>query len=306
MYMFCDIGETYTIQCCTDGVWGNHTTDGTGRGWTHIFLYLMTEDNSPGQYTNVIALQDDPSKGYTGRRTWTFTVPDNGTPYTKIMFRFDIHSDGNTSYTVNWWDLKVERGNKDTDWTPSPEDMATLKEVNHAQTTADEATAKAVNAETLIAQLSDSISMLVTDGNGTSLMTQTEDGWTFSTANIQNSVNKVSEDLNSLTQEVGSVDSAVNLLQQAVDDLGEIAEYVKITTYEDEPCIELGEGDSEFKLRITNTRMMFTEGSTVLAYFNNQSLHVKKIVVEEEFQQGGFVWKARANGNLGLVWKGGN
>lgn len=201
---------------------------------------------------------------------------------------------------------KLELGNKATDWTPAPEDMATVKEVETAQTTADEAGSVASNAETLVKQLSDSISMLVTDGNGTSLMTQTEDGWTFSTADIQSLVNDVSDGLNSLTEEVGDVGSAVDILQQAVNDLGEIAEYVKITTFEDEPCIELGEGDSEFKLRITNTRMIFAEGSTVLAYFTNQSFHSKKVVIEEELQQGGYVWKARANGNLGLTWKGGN
>lgn len=98
---------------------------------------------------------------------------------------------------------------------------------------------------------------------------------------------------------------ALNGKQYSIADLGRIGEYVHIGTYEGEPCIELGENDSEFKLRITNTRMMFTEGSNVLAYFNNQSFHVKKAVVEEELQQGGFVWKARSNGNLGLVWKGG-
>ena len=148
--------------------------------------------------------------------------------------------------------------------------------------------------------------MLVTDGNGTSLMTQTDTGWTFSTAEIQTTVNATSEGLANLIKEIGDTNSAVDILQQAVNDLGTIAEYVKIGVYEDEPCIELGEGDSDFKLRITNTRMMFTEGSTVLAYFNNQSFHVKKAVVEEELQQGGFVWKVRSNGNLGLMWKGGN
>ena len=202
--------------------------------------------------------------------------------------------------------LKLEFGTKATDWTPAPEDMAASEDVAHAQTTADEATARITTAETLIRQLSDSISMLVTDGNGTSLMTQTDDGWVFSTADIQNTVNRISENLSTLTDDVGNVDNTVSILQQAVDDLGILGEYIQITTYEDEPCIELGELDSDFKLRITNTRMMFTEGSVVLAYFTNQSFHSKKVVVEEELQQGGFVWKARANGNLGLVWKGGN
>lgn len=92
--------------------------------------------------------------------------------------------------------------------------------------------------------------------------------------------------------------------QRSISDLGVIGEYVRISTYEGEPSIELGESDSEFKLRITNTRMIFTEGSKVLAYFNNQSLHITKAVIEEELQQGGFVWKVRSNGNMGLMWKG--
>lgn len=178
--------------------------------------------------------------------------------------------------------------------------------VDSISTTVANHSTSVTNTETLIQQLSESISMLVTDGNGTSLMTQTEDGWTFSTANIQSLVNSVSEGLSSLTEDVGDVNDTVDILKQAVYDLGEIAEYVSIGTYEDEPCIELGESDSEFKLRITNTRMMFAEGANILAYFNNQSLHIKKAVVEEELQQGGFVWLVRSNGNLGLVWKGGN
>lgn len=200
--------------------------------------------------------------------------------------------------------IKIEKGNKPTDWTPAPEDMASASEVEHATDTAERAHTRIAEAEALIEVLSESISMLVTDGSGASLMTQTENGWTFSTGPIQDLANRTSESLSDLIREVGDVNGAIDILQQAVNDLGEIAEYVKIGTYESEPCIELGESDSDFRLRITNTKMIFTEGSTVLAYFNNQSLHIKKAVVEEELQQGGFVWKARSNGNLGLVWKG--
>ena len=92
--------------------------------------------------------------------------------------------------------------------------------------------------------------------------------------------------------------------QYSIADLGQIGDYVHIGTYEDEPCIELGESDSDFKLIITNTRIMFTEGVDIPAYINNQSLHIKKAVIEEELQQGDFVWRIRSNGNMGLVWKG--
>lgn len=96
----------------------------------------------------------------------------------------------------------------------------------------------------------------------------------------------------------------VNGEPHSLADLGAIGEYVTIGTYEGEPCIELGETDSDFKLLITNTRMLFMEGTEVVAHISNQSLHIKKAVIEEELQQGDFVWKVRANGNIGLMWKG--
>jgi hypothetical protein len=237
--------------------------------------------------------------------------PDNGTfevqftvPEDTAYIHIGVGSDSVSNYYVDR--LKIEQGTRATDWTPAPEDMATSDDARLAQATADAAQETASHAETLIQQLSHSISMLVTDGNGTSLMTQTEDGWTFSTADIQATVASAAEDLDALNNALGNTNSTVDVLQQAVADLGELAEYVKIGTYENEPCIELGESDSEFKLRITNTRILFMEGPSVIAHFTNQSLHIKKAVIEEELQQGEFVWKARANGNLGLIWKGVN
>lgn len=103
-----------------------------------------------------------------------------------------------------------------------------------------------------------------------------------------------------------SIMYSLNGSQRNIADLGMIGEYVKIGTYEGEPCIELGEKDSDFKLLITNTRILFMEGTAVPAYINNQSLYIGKAVIEEELQQGEFVWKVRSNGNLGLVWKGVN
>lgn len=234
-----------------------------------------------------------------------FTIDDKGTDdtYTESTSnKIEFYCPSQMGCSIR--QVKVEIGTNCTDYTPAPEDMATAEDASHAQTTADAAQQTADDAKSLIQQLSDNITMLVTDGNGTSLMTQTDDGWTFSTSDLQKTVDATSEGLDSLVNELGSTNSVVSVLQQAVDDLGVLADYIKIGTYEDEPCIELGESDSEFKLRITNTRIMFMEGSGIPAYFTNQSMHIKKAVIEEELQQGGFVWKVRSNGNMGLVWKG--
>lgn len=184
-------------------------------------------------------------------------------------------------------------------------EAADLKyDITAVESSIDLAEERISTAETLIEQLTDSIMTLVTDGNGESLMVQTKKGWTFSTGQIQDTVNTTSENLNKLTNEVGNANSAISILQQAVTDLGILNDYIKIGTYEDEPCIELGETDSNFRLLITNTRILFMEGTGVPAYISNQSLYITKAVIKEELQQGEFTWKARSNGNLGLIWKG--
>lgn len=235
--------------------------------------------------------------------TLTITNEDKGETYTGTYYnRIEFYASDQTGVLLK--KIKVEKGNKATDWTPAPEDMATSDDLATVQSAADLVETRVTTAETLIEQLSDCIAVLVRDANGESLMIQTEDGWSFSTASIQETVDATSENLDSLINEVGDVNSAVDALQQAVTDLGILNDYVKIGSYENEPCIELGETDSDFKLIITNTRIMFMEGSGMPAYISNQSLHIKKAVVEEELQQGEFVWKIRNNGNLGLVWKG--
>lgn len=144
--------------------------------------------------------------------------------------------------------------------------------------------------KTSIQLLNDSIQMMVTDGNGVSLMEQTSYGWTFNLGTIQNGINANSES-------IGNLDASVKELSQLND-------YVVVTTYNGQPCIELGEANSEFKVRITNTDIQFLEGTTVPAYMSNQKLYIEKAEVTEELQFGGFVWQKRSNGNLGLLWKG--
>lgn len=205
---------------------------------------------------------------------------------------------------------KLELGSKDTDWTEAPEDV--IYRVNKTNETAANASNMATNnstrldrAESLIEQLVDRISMIVTDSSGTSLWEQTADsGWTFSMAQTQESIETIRGLINDTNLAVGSTDATVEALRGAMNDITNSFEWVKVTTYQDEPCIILGETDSDFRLLITNTRIMFMEGSNIPAYISNQALNIKKAIIEDELKQGNFVWKIRSNGNMGLVWKG--
>ena len=101
-----------------------------------------------------------------------------------------------------------------------------------------------------------------------------------------------------------SIMYALDGSQYSVEDLAAISEYVHIGTYEDEPCLKLGEDDSDFQAIITNTRILFFDGSIIPAYISNQALNIEKAVIKDELQIGGFVWKKRTNGNVALMWKG--
>lgn len=231
------------------------------------------------------------------------------TCYAVLMFY------GNAGSTNKWIEirdksLKLEKGNRATDWTPAPEDITS--DINDAANMASGADSLAKShdgrisdAESIIEQLSNSISMLITDANGQSLMTQTSNGWSFNISGIQNSVVETSDNLEKLTEQLGDVDATVSVLDKVVEKLKENSEYVRIGVYEDEPCIELGEADTDFGLKITNTRMIFIDSTGDPTYISKDGLYTNTLTVGNELRQGSWVWVERANGNYGLTYRGG-
>lgn len=116
-------GETYIIQCKTNGPWGKHISDGTGNGATHLFAYLYTKDMNGWSFKYSIALvaANSYKTNTTGLGIWKLKIP-NDEELTTMRLRVDIHSNGSTQYSYKYWDFKVEKGNIATDWTPAPED----------------------------------------------------------------------------------------------------------------------------------------------------------------------------------------
>lgn len=242
----------------------------------------------------------------------TFTTPDVWNDESIICYSRRWTTDGASPVGYDAFkvtDFKIEKGNKATDWTPALEDVesgidAAQETADHANESATSANERVTTAESQIQQLSNCIATLVRDGNGESLMTQTEDGWAFNMAQITDTLDSATADIDTLTESLGGVDNTVNALKQAVSDLGILTDYVIVTTYNGQPCIELGEAENGFKLRITNTQIQFLADGAIPAWLSNQKLFIEKAEVTDELQFGGFVWKARSNGNMGLMWKG--
>lgn len=183
------------------------------------------------------------------------------------------------------------------------------QEASEAQRTSDANDARLTVSESTIEQLSDTISTLITDENGSSMMTQTSTGWTFNIGNIQNTLDATANGLNNLSENIDDIDGSISSLNELISDLSEKTAYINITTDNESPCIELGITDNGFKVRITNTAINFLNGDTTIAYVQNDALQIEKGKFNDELLIGNnddpskkvaYSWKMRSNKNLGL------
>lgn len=250
-------------------------------------------------------------KTNTGEGSWqyltkTFTTDDRLSAATRSEFYVytrDVTGD------IYFYNLKLEKGNKPTDWTPALEDVDA--DISDAQNAADAAQSTADNTQTTvtevqskITQLSNMIANLVTDENGGSMMTQTSDGWTFNMSSISGNLEAVQNALVDMQANQNDTNNLLEKISNLVDSVAKKTAYITMAIDDNgDPCIELGKSDNEFKVRITNTAIDFLEGSSRIAYANNNTFYSIKIITEElQIGKGpGFVWALRANGNLGLV-----
>ena len=102
----------------------------------------------------------------------------------------------------------------------------------------------------------------------------------------------------------GNNKKSIENVEQDIDNALAKTEYIAVGTDEnDKPYIELGKGDSDFKVKITNEEIQFNDGPITPAYISNQKLMIEKAQVDNELRFGNFVWKERKNGNMGLTWE---
>ena len=303
-----EVGQAYTLSFDWSVDWGdldpmNYVYASVGCGATAgAFSYDIAQ---------TVSLT---SQGQTsGKAILTFTPTEtqlDGRPYFSmrpIRVNTENALDGSL-WTIK--NLKLEKGNKATDWTPAPEDVA--GDIAEAQNTANNAAESVATAESAIQQLADSIAQLVRDGNGGSLIRQDSNGlWYFNIGEIEKSISDTANELDGLSGVVLDANGKIDVLQSTAASLQKRTEYVRSYTDENgQPCLELGEGDSIFKVRITNTEIQFAEGTAIPAKLNRKMLVIEKAMVKDELQfgddevvDGVWIWKRRSNGNLGLSWK---
>lgn len=259
-----------------------------------------------GGYTGLCELWTSGTNKQIISRTFTCSYYEGRTPednldYANVdIYRYPNDGTVTSNTTIHW--IKIEEGTKATDWTPAPEDLELR--VAGTEQRVNENAADISNAESRIDQLANSIVTIVKDSNGQSMLQQTSTGWTFSTEQLEKDVNQTQKDLSALTSDVTNVNDIVTGLSnrlQAYDD------YVHVGSRDGEPCIELGERSNDNKVIITNTRILFQEGSAVPVYIKDRTLVAENVTVTQRLSNlykyiGNWSWGFRPNGNYGLTF----
>lgn len=269
--------------------------------------------NVSGVYTFSAWIKSDASGSLTVGESYLETSP--GWIQCKATFTadtVDLNIVFSTPGTYYIYHPQLEIGTMATDWTPAPEDtddrLATTDQaISDNKNAIDDANNRVSLAEASLQVLADSVVTLATDDEGnTSVLQQKGTGWIFSLGNLENTVSEALDALAQLTEGQDATQLAIDSLKRSVAEHAELQDYVVVSEYNGQPCIELGEIGGEFKLRITNTEMYFMAGAMILTTVTNKKMIAEKIEIRDELQQGSFVWKTRANGNLGLTRIGGS
>ena len=94
----------------------------------------------------------------------------------------------------------------------------------------------------------------------------------------------------------------------SMDDVKQLTDHVKIGSYVDAetgetlPCVELSEMDSDFKMRLTNKSATFADGVNDSTVIDSDGIETENLRVKNDIRHYDYVWRRRANGNLGLMW----
>lgn len=258
------LGVRVGIHSCDED--GNFLTDS---GWKQFY------NNNPMEFTtasNVHYLK------------FVFTVSTTGTNVT-------TGGTEDTTAFINVKDwlrgclIKIEKGNKATDWTPAPED------VDEAINT--ERTERQSAIETKANEITSKVSETYVSNSAfehyqntvSSQFTQTKNDFTWS---INQSVTDAK---NEISGQIDSVNGRVDGLKQTTDNVNSYMSF-------DNDGLTLGKSDSAFKTKITNEEWSIQKNGAKVTYINDQTMYITDGQFTQSLKIGAFGFVPRANGSL--------
>lgn len=293
--VYIEVGETYTLSCYYNGT---RVTD-QSHGCAYIYAYDSND-------TKII----DGDYMTTSNGISTRTVTEENISYVTVSFGVKNCVAGDV-YAV-----KLEKGNKATDWTPAPEDID--KDIGTAQNAADSGIDRIAKLEAYVKILDEAIANIVRKNGDSSVMIQDENEttWYFDVGNLEKDTQANASAIENLEDQSTKNKTELDKLKELVEDH---EERFTISVFEGEPCAILHEKTDSDRVQIlTNTRRIFARkievinsetGETETQYTDlivtdYETTRSIKAEFDESAKIGQWVWKQRSNGNIGLMWNG--
>lgn len=196
----------------------------------------------------------------------------------------DQSSAGTSSTDLNW--VKLELGNKATDWSPAPEDV----DQNILSTSAEQAQAVFdVGKDSIMAQVSQTY---YTIDEATGLAKQIAD------ANL--AITHTANELNLKFDSYVIQDEFDEVTGTLTDKMDVIDKYIRFVDGD----IILGEDGNPVTLKIENDRIAFSENNNEVMYINNEVLNINNAEIKNRLRIANFAFVPRASGNMSIVYTG--
>ena len=210
--------------------------------------------------------------------------------YAYIQF-YNSNANVEASFTARFKNVKLELGNKATDWTPAPEDVD--EAINTERTerqSAIETKANEITSKVSETYVSNSAFEHYQNTVSTQF-TQTKKDFTWS---INQSVTDAK---NEMSGQIDSVNGRLDGLKQTTDNVNSYMSF-------DNDALTLGKSDSAFKTKITNQEWSIQKNGAKVTYINDQTMYITDGQFTQSLKVGAFGFVPRANGSLDFkkVW----
>lgn len=204
--------------------------------------------------------------------------------YAYIQF-YNSNANVEASFTARFKNVKLELGNKATDWTPAPEDVD--EAINTERTerqSAIETKANEITSKVSETYVSNSAFEHYQNTVSTQF-TQTKKDFTWS---INQSVTDAK---NEMSGQIDSVNGRLDGLKQTTDNVNSYMSF-------DNDALTLGKSDSAFKTKITNQEWSIQKNGAKVTYINDQTMYITDGQFTQSLKVGAFGFVPRANGSL--------
>lgn len=204
--------------------------------------------------------------------------------YASIQF-YNSNANVEASFTARFKNVKLELGNKATDWTPAPEDVD--EAINTERTerqSAIETKANEITSKVSETYVSNSAFEHYQNTVSTQF-TQTKKDFTWS---INQSVTDAK---NEMSGQIDSVNGRLDGLKQTTDNVNSYMSF-------DNDALTLGKSDSAFKTKITNQEWSIQKNGAKVTYINDQTMYITDGQFTQSLKVDAFGFVPRANGSL--------